>query len=117
MTAELHDEIFAAVSHLPHLLAFALVHEIASRPNAAQILGFAAGGFRDFSRIAGSSPEMWRDISLANRDALLTELDAYQTELSGLRQLIAESDGTGLEALFSRARDARNAWIRNFEKQ
>jgi prephenate dehydrogenase len=69
MSASHHDEIFAAVSHLPHLLAFALVDDLASRPNAEELFAFAAGGFRDFSRIAGSSPEMWRDISLANREA------------------------------------------------
>jgi prephenate dehydrogenase len=117
MTPEQHDEIFAAVSHLPHLLAFALVHEIASRANAEQLFSFAAGGFRDFSRIAGSSPEMWRDISIANRDALLTELDAYQAQLSTLRSLIAASDSTALEALFSKARATRSSWIKNFEKQ
>ena len=65
------------MSHLPHMLAFALVSEIVSRPDAAELLGFAAGGFRDFTRIAASSPEMWRDIALANRDALLEEMDRY----------------------------------------
>lgn len=117
MTIALHDEIFAAISHLPHLLAFALVAEIASRPNASQILGFAAGGFRDFSRIAGSSPEMWRDISLANRDALLKEIDAYQAQLSDLRTLVEHSDGAALERLFSQAREARNNWIKIPEKK
>jgi prephenate dehydrogenase len=117
MTPELHDEIFAAVSHLPHLLAFALVADIARRGNAQQLFKFAAGGFRDFSRIAGSSPEMWRDISLANRDALLSELDAYQAQLAELRGLIERNDGPALEALFSEAREARGAWIRNLEKQ
>ena len=63
MSAETHDGIFAAVSHLPHLLAFALVDDIAARPNAEQLFSFAASGFRDFTRIAGSHPEMWRDIS------------------------------------------------------
>ncbi len=66
-----HDRIFAAVSHLPHVLAFALVDLLAARPDADDIFRFAASGFRDFTRIAASSPEMWRDISLANRDALL----------------------------------------------
>ena len=75
MPAAAHDGVFAAVSHLPHMLAFALVSEIVSRPDAAELLGFAAGGFRDFTRIAASSPEMWRDIALANREALLEELD------------------------------------------
>ena len=110
MTAAQHDSIFAAVSHLPHLLAFALVDEIASRPNAAQLFDFAASGFRDFTRIAGSSPEMWRDISLANRDALLNELQAYQQALTALLTLLQNNDGNGLQALFEHASQARNAW-------
>lgn len=113
MSAETHDGIFAAVSHLPHLLAFALVDDIASRPNAQQLFSFAASGFRDFTRIAGSHPEMWRDISLANKNALLSELDAYQKELSQLKQLLTNEDGAGLQALFERASVARNAWAKN----
>ncbi len=111
MSANSHDGIFAAISHLPHLLAFALVDEIASRPNAAQLFAFAAGGFRDFTRIAGSSPEMWRDISLANREPLLGEISAYQDELAKLKSLIENLDGAGLQALFERARQARNDWV------
>ncbi|HZV54345.1 MAG TPA: prephenate dehydrogenase/arogenate dehydrogenase family protein, partial [Rhodocyclaceae bacterium] len=76
LAAEEHDRVFAAVSHLPHLLAFALVHDLATRVNSEQLFGFAAGGFRDFTRIASSHPEMWRDICLANRRALIQELDA-----------------------------------------
>jgi len=110
MTAATHDGIFAAVSHLPHLLAFALVDDIASRPNAEQLFGFAASGFRDFTRIAGSHPEMWRDISLANRAALLGELEAYQQELRKLQELLQSENGAGLEALFERASTARNNW-------
>lgn len=110
MSAETHDSIFAAVSHLPHLLAFGLVDEIASRPNAAQLFGFAASGFRDFTRIAGSNPEMWRDISLANRTALLDEIAAYQLELAKLHALLKNADGAGLQALFERASVARNNW-------
>lgn len=110
MTGSQHDGIFAAVSHLPHLLAFALVNDLASRPNADQLFGFAASGFRDFTRIAGSSPEMWRDISLANRRALLQELNAYQAELQRMQDLLQNADGAGLQALFERARQARNDW-------
>ncbi len=110
MSAENHDNIFAAVSHLPHLLAFALVDDIASRPNAAQLFSFAASGFRDFTRIAGSHPEMWRDISLANRTALLGEISAFENELSQLKKLLENKDGAGLQALFDRASVARNAW-------
>ena len=110
MSATTHDSIFAAVSHLPHLLAFALVDDIASRPNAAQLFGFAASGFRDFTRIAGSHPEMWRDITLANKHALLNELDAYEAELSILKTMLKNDDSAGLQALFERASVARNAW-------
>ncbi|MDD5242329.1 MAG: prephenate dehydrogenase/arogenate dehydrogenase family protein [Sulfuricella sp.] len=110
MSPEEHDRIFAAVSHLPHLLAFALVDEIASRSNGKELFGYAAGGFRDFTRIAGSSPEMWRDICLANRDALLQELDTYQSQLERLHALLEQGDGAALERVFDRASQARNAW-------
>lgn len=116
MTAQAHDQIFAAVSHLPHLLAFALVNDLASRPNAKQLFDFAASGFRDFTRIAGSSPEMWRDISLANKNALLDELQAYQAEISALQQLLKNEDGQGLQAMFECASRARQAWQKEREK-
>jgi len=105
-----HDRVFAAVSHLPHVLAFALVDAFAARPDAGDIFRFAASGFRDFTRIAASSPEMWRDISLANRDALLTEIGAFRTQIDRLATMIATGDGDGLEALFARARKARREW-------
>ena len=113
MTAESHDGIFAAVSHLPHLLAFALVDEIAARPNATQLFSFAASGFRDFTRIAGSHPEMWRDISLANKDALLNEITSFETELTQIKNLLENDNSDGLQALFERASSARNAWANN----
>lgn len=116
MPADLHDQIFAAVSHLPHVLAFALVEEIARRPNANQLFGFAAGGFRDFSRIAGSSPEMWRDICLANRPAMLQELDAYIARLSQIRSLIDAQDGDALAEAFEHARNARTDWANSHSK-
>jgi len=106
-----HDRVFAAVSHLPHLLAFALVHEFAGRDNSAQLFGFAAGGFRDFTRIASSHPEMWRDICVANRAALLAEMDAFMAELLKTRVLVARGDAVGLEAMFAAARARRDAWI------
>ena len=111
MTASAHDAVFAAVSHLPHMLAFALVDELASRPNAKSLFSFAASGFRDFTRIAGSSPEMWRDIALNNRDALLTEMDAYIAKTQHVRALIAQADATQLSALMTRSRDARAQWL------
>ncbi len=105
-----HDAIFAAVSHLPHVLAFALVAELAARPDAAAYFDHAASGFRDFTRIAAGSPEMWRDIALANRDALLAEIDCYGDALRAARALIAEGDGEALAALFGEASRARRAW-------
>ncbi len=105
-----HDRIFAAVSHLPHLLAFGLVHDLASRGNAKQLFSFAASGFRDFTRIAGSHPEMWRDICIANRQALLGEVDQYLAELAYLRALLLSADRERLAQHFEEARSARNAW-------
>ena len=110
MTAEQHDTVFASVSHLPHLLSFALVDQILDSPDAALKFAFAAGGFRDFTRIAASSPEMWRDVFLANRDAVLAELDGYCAVLARLRDAIVRGDGAALEVVFSRARDARERW-------
>jgi prephenate dehydrogenase len=106
-----HDAVFAAVSHLPHLLAYALVHEIAGRGNSAQLFGYAAGGFRDFTRIASSHPEMWRDICVANREPLLAELDRYADKLRALRPLLERGDGAALEELFAEARAARKRWL------
>jgi prephenate dehydrogenase len=115
LAPEDHDRVFAAVSHLPHLLAFALVHDLAGRGNADQLFGFAAGGFRDFTRIASSHPEMWRDICLANRHALLKELDAYMAELLRTRVLLASADQDGLEAMFATARARRDAWLETLQ--
>ena len=106
----IHDRIFAAVSHLPHVLAFALVDLLAARPDAGDVFRFAASGFRDFTRIAASSPEMWRDISLANRVALGAAIDAYRAQLDAVAAMIAASDAAGLEALFARAAAARRGW-------
>ena len=105
-----HDAIFAAVSHLPHVLAFTLVAELAARPDAAAYFDNAAGGFRDFTRIAASSPEMWRDIALANRDALLGEIDIYADALAAARALISAGDGEAIAELFQQASHARRAW-------
>ncbi len=115
LTAEGHDAVFAAVSHLPHLLAYALVDDIASRGNQALLFQYAASGFRDFTRIAGSSPEMWRDIALANQTALLAEMDAYLAQLTKLRTLLAAGDGAAMESMFGRAQAARQAWIAAIE--
>jgi prephenate dehydrogenase len=113
LDAEEHDAVLAAVSHLPHLLAYALVHDVASRKNAEQLFSYAAGGFRDFTRIASSHPEMWRDICVANRDRLAAELERYQAKLAELAPLIERGDGAALERLFARAREARNQWLKS----
>jgi prephenate dehydrogenase len=106
-----HDALFAAVSHLPHALAFALVAELASRPDARDYFRQAAGGFRDFTRLASSHPEMWRDICVANRVALRAELDAYRAQLARIDRMLADADGEALATLFGAARSARNTWI------
>ena len=108
-----HDDVLAAVSHLPHLLAYALVHDIAKRANAEQLFSYAAGGFRDFTRIASSHPEMWRDICIANRDRLLQELGRYQAKLGAMEKLLQAADAAGLEQLFAEARDARDRWLKS----
>ena len=107
-----HDEILAAVSHLPHALAFALVDHVAGRPGGDKFMSFAAGGFRDFTRIASSHPEMWRDICVANRTALLKELDGYGNVLDALRGMVERGDAAALYALFEKAREARNRWLK-----
>ncbi|TMI45432.1 MAG: prephenate dehydrogenase/arogenate dehydrogenase family protein, partial [Betaproteobacteria bacterium] len=101
MNPDEHDGVLAAVSHLPHVLAFALVHDIAARENAAQLFSYAAGGFRDFTRIASSHPEMWRDICIANRDRLLEEIDRYSKNLGSIRSIVEAADAAALEKLLS----------------
>ena len=110
LTPEYHDRVFAAVSHLPHLLSYALVHDLAVRDESEMFFTFAASGFRDFTRIAGSHPEMWRDICLANKDALLGELDRYVQVLGVLRQALQVSDGETLGKFVGNARQVRRAW-------
>lgn len=113
MAPEQHDQVFGAVSHLPHLVAYALVHMLAQRGNGAQLLSFAGAGFRDFTRIASSSPEMWRDIALANRAVLQCELADLEQHLVRLREMLRASDGAGIERVFSEARAARQDWLKS----
>ncbi|MGF7191595.1 prephenate dehydrogenase [Robbsia andropogonis] len=110
MPAATHDAVFASVSHLPHLLAFAYVTHMLETTDPAQRFALAGTGFRDFSRIAASSPDMWRDICVANRDAILAEIDAYSSVLARLRAAIDSGATAQTQALFERARDARAAW-------
>ena len=107
MEVERHDEVLAATSHLPHLLAFGLVDSLAKRNENLEIFRYAAGGFRDFTRIAGSDPVMWHDIFLANREAVLRTLDTFQTDLDALRDAMVAGDGRQLLGVFTRARVAR----------
>jgi prephenate dehydrogenase len=113
MPAALHDKVFATVSHLPHLLAFSLVEQVVADDHAERLFSFAAGGFRDFTRIASSSPEMWRDICLANRDALGEELSRYRGILDRMQHFLDAADGAGLEEVFARAREARERWLKS----
>jgi len=110
MRAADHDRIYALVSHLPHVLAFALVGQLAGYADVAALFGHTGGGFRDSTRIAGSSPEMWRDICLANREALMRELQQYAAELHVLHQALENNDAAKLEEIFSLAREVRSAW-------
>lgn len=107
MSVEQHDRVLAATSHLPHLLAFGLVDSLARRDENLDIFRYAAGGFRDFTRIAASDPQMWHDIFLSNRTAVLQQLDALNDDLRTLRQAVEEGDGRYLMGVFTRARVAR----------
>jgi prephenate dehydrogenase len=105
-----HDTIFAAVSHLPHLLAYALVAQIANSEDSEAKLGYAGAGFRDFTRIAASSPEMWRDIFAANKTALLKDLRTYQALLGHIETQLVTDNFVGLEALIAKAASVRQDW-------
>jgi prephenate dehydrogenase len=110
MSVAHHDEVLAATSHLPHMLAFALVDTLARMHEQAEIFRYAAGGFRDFTRIASSDPVMWRDICLANRDAIAAMIDRFQGELVGLREAIVQGDARRIEEIFTRAKAARDRY-------
>jgi prephenate dehydrogenase len=106
-----HDAVLAGVSHLPHLVAYALVNMLARRSNAPRLFSLSAGGLRDTVRIAGSSPEMWADICVANRDALLAALEEYENELEAMRAAIESADAQELRRMFAQARNAREKWL------
>ena len=113
MRPEEHDAAFAAVSHLPHLLAFALINAISQQPKGQQFLSLAGPGFRDFSRIAASEPRMWRDILLANRQELQAQIHLFRHQLAALENLIANADAEALERLIAQASSTRAEWILN----
>ncbi len=108
MSVEHHDEVLAATSHLPHMLAFSLVDTLSKMNDKQEIFKYAAGGFRDFTRIASSSPEMWQDICLANADALVKVIKEFQSDLSSLTAAIESGDKQTINNIFSRAKKARD---------
>ena len=110
MSPEQHDAAFAAVSHLPHLLAFALMNSIQSQPQGDEFLTLAGPGFRDFTRIAASDPQVWRDILLSNREELLEQSKVFRANLQALEQMIGSGNGDALEDLIAQASDARARW-------
>jgi prephenate dehydrogenase len=110
-----HDEVLAATSHLPHMLAYALVDTLARMDESEEIFEFAAGGFRDFTRIASSNPAMWHDICLANREALLAVLRRFANDLAQLTAAIEQGDGDYLLQTFTRAKGARDRFAKKFE--
>ncbi len=110
MSPEAHDAAFAAVSHLPHLLAFAMMNSIGAQKNADDFLALAGSGFRDFTRIAASDPEMWHDIFLANRAQLLAQIDTFKQTLQGFEASLLASDSVKLEAAIAAASKRRVQW-------
>ena len=111
MTAAHHDDVLAATSHLPHVLAYSLVDTLSRWSDRDEVFAYAAGGFRDFTRIASSDPEMWRDICLANREALVAALERYTAELDALTAAVRAGDGPALEAVFRHARETRQRFL------
>lgn len=110
MSPQAHDAAYAAVSHLPHLIAFTLMNSISGQAQGADYLSLAGPGFRDFSRIAASDPKMWSDILIANREELLAQSKIFQQTLQSLEKLIAGSDGDALERQLEKASDTRANW-------
>jgi prephenate dehydrogenase len=110
MSPQAHDAAYAAVSHLPHLIAFALMNSISGQTHGADYLSLAGPGFRDFTRIAASDPKIWHDILVANREELLAQSKIFQQTLQSFEKLIANSDGDGLERLIELASDTRAGW-------
>jgi prephenate dehydrogenase len=110
MSPQAHDAAYAAVSHLPHLIAFALINGITGQDHGKDYMSLAGPGFRDFTRIAASDPKMWRDILIANREELLAQSKIFQETLQSLEKLIATGSGDALEALIEQASETRANW-------
>lgn len=116
MSPQAHDAAYAAVSHLPHLIAFALINSIAGQDHGKDYMSLAGPGFRDFTRIAASDPKMWRDILIANREELLEQSRIFQQTLQSLEQLISSSSGDVLEVLIEHASETRASWRMTSQK-
>ena len=110
LSAQAHDATFAAVSHLPHMLAFAAVNALTQQASGADFLDMAGPGFRDFSRIAASDPAVWRDILLANRSEVLAQLSHFRTAVAAFESAMEKGDAPALQQLIAQARDVRSAW-------
>lgn len=112
MSVDHHDQVLAATSHLPHLLAYTLVDSLARMDETSEVFQYAAGGFRDFTRIASSDPQMWHDICLANRDKVLCMLERFQDDLQHLTELLRNDEGAAIKEIFSRAKQTRDHFTR-----
>lgn len=110
MSPEQHDSAFAAVSHLPHLIAFALMNAISGQPQGKDYLSLAGPGFRDFTRIAASDPKVWRDIMVSNREELLAQSKIFQRNLQALELMISSGNTEALEGLIEQASETRSHW-------
>jgi prephenate dehydrogenase len=110
MSPEQHDAAFASVSHLPHLIAFALMNAISGQPQGKDYLSLAGPGFRDFTRIAASDPKVWRDIMLSNREELLAQSKIFQQNLQALELMISSGNADALEGLIEQASATRSNW-------
>jgi len=117
MDVEHHDHVLASSSHLPHLLAYTLVDALANGERSQDVFKFAAGGFRDFTRIASSDPVMWRDVFMANKDATLATLDHFTDRLADMRTAIEQGDGASMFGVFTRAKSARDHFLRVLEQR
>jgi prephenate dehydrogenase len=113
LSVEHHDKVLAATSHLPHMLAYALVHHLSNLNDHEEIFRYASGGFRDFTRIASSDPVMWRDVCISNGDALVSLIEQYQQELDRIKAAINAEDADELLKLFGRAKSERDSLIGN----
>ena len=110
-----HDEVLAATSHLPHMLAYTLVDMLGRMEERVEMFRYAAGGFRDFTRIASSDPQMWHDVCIANRDALVSALEHFQEDLGGAIDAIRDGDGATVKELFARAKVLRDRYAKESE--